>query len=596
MNDTLKDIFISIMEKYPSARSNSPYPGDGTMKNSIEISATNAIQSFISGKWNHINWKIEGSVGKGQWATIPWIAILNTAITKTVSQDVYIVFLFSAKGNKVFVTLNQGTGGINRAQSGQVQSELREEYLSKILEKNLTFNKGALPNNSLEGDGNTRAKAYEEACILWKEYKLAVLKGMKDDSAFLNDIEELVQYYTIAEKLSKIDASPQRKNSEKFKVTKLQTNIESAGFKYDKKLILRFISALCTKPFVILTGLSGSGKTKLAQVFSQWIIENQSQYCLIPVGSDWTNRDPLIGYPNALIPGNYIKSDNGILDLIIEASKHENSNKPFFLILDEMNLSHVERYFSDFLSTMESGGAITLHDGSHIWKDSVPAFLSLPKNLFIIGTVNIDETTYMFSPKVLDRASVIEFSVSEDEMRDFLNNPVKPDLESLAGAGVSMADDFVRISNENIAEFEDMDNINNALLKFFNELKKTGSEFGYRTASEIYRFAGVIKKLIQSDSNEDPWATDEVIDAAVMQKLLPKVHGSRKKLEPVLNTLAGLCLLESSVNTLEIIKNFEKAPEKINDSDHVRFKISLEKILRMKKRAIQEGFTSFAEA
>lgn len=126
---------------------------------------------------------------------------------------------------------------------------------------------------------------------------------------------------------------------------------------------------------------------------------------MVPVGADWTNREPLLGYPNALSEGEYVMPENGALELLIQAGKEENRNKPYFLILDEMNLSHVERYFADFLSVMESQEAIPLHPDTEIWKKCrVPAKISLPSNLFIIGTVNIDETTYMFSPKVLDRA------------------------------------------------------------------------------------------------------------------------------------------------------------------------------------------------
>src|SRR5690606_12776113 len=137
-------------------------------------------------------------------------------------------------------------------------------------------------------------------------------------------------------------------------------------------------------------------KTKLAQAFVEWICQDDEQYKIVPVGADWTNREPLLGYPNALKPDEYVKPDSGVLDLIIQANSHP--NLPYFLILDEMNLSHVERYFADFLSAMESKEGIPLQP--HKAENGVPEKLEIPKNLFIIGTVNIDETTNMFSPKV----------------------------------------------------------------------------------------------------------------------------------------------------------------------------------------------------
>ena len=353
--------------------------------------------------------------------------------------------------------------------------------------------------------------------------------------------------------------------------------------------IQRFIAALISKPFVILTGLSGSGKTKLAQAFAYWITENEKQYSIIPVGADWTNREPILGFVNALEYGKYIKPENNIVDLIIEAGKEENSDKPFFLILDEMNLSHVERYFADILSVMESGEKINLHPDVD-WNDDVPAELVLPLNLFIIGTVNIDETTYMFSPKVLDRAHVIEFRVSDDEMENFLKEPFKPDLELLRGLGKNMAADFILKSQTEISDFDDFSSIESILLDFFKELKKIGAEFGYRTASEIYRFSGILKILTKENGNE--WGLDDIVDAAVIQKLLPKVHGSRSKLEPVLKTLAELCL--SNKDDFDAIVKSKGIDYK--DRTKIKYPLSLEKILRMRTRVIQDGFTSFTEA
>lgn len=372
-----------------------------------------------------------------------------------------------------------------------------------------------------------------------------------------------------------------------FDVSNLMEDIKfKSGLVFDKSLVLRFISSLITKPFVILTGLSGSGKTKLAQIFTKWICENEMQYKIIPVGADWTNREPLLGYPNALECGKYVMPESEVLNLILEAGKAENQNKPYFLILDEMNLSHVERYFADFLSAMESGESIPLHSRDH-WLDDVPYQIKLPKNLFIVGTVNIDETTYMFSPKVLDRANVIEFRVSENEMDQYLKN-IKPlNLEDINGQGKDMAALFVELANDKSLKPLDSENLNTTLLDFFKELKKTGAEFGYRSASEIHRFVAVANQL-------DPtWEMDEIIDCATMQKLLPKVHGSRRKLEPVLKTLGTLCLADGQ--KIEEIFN-RKTEIDFNDKSISKYPVSLEKIDRMYHRLIENGFTSYAEA
>jgi 5-methylcytosine-specific restriction protein B len=102
---------------------------------------------------------------------------------------------------------------------------------------------------------------------------------------------------------------------------------------------------LQSKPFLILTGLSGSGKTLQARSFSKWICFEKTQTELIAVGADWTSNENLLGYPDALKEKSYRKPDNGALDLILRAQ--QNPALPYFLILDEMNLSHVERYIAD---------------------------------------------------------------------------------------------------------------------------------------------------------------------------------------------------------------------------------------------------------
>lgn len=293
------------------------------------------------------------------------------------------------------------------------------------------------------------------------------------------------------------------------------------------------------------------------------------QYEIIAVGADWTSNENLLGYPDALKPQSYRMPDNGALDLILRAKA--DPENPYFLILDEMNLSHVERYFADFLSAMESGEAISLHDGgeNELWEtdnggSKVPGKLTIPKNLFVIGTVNVDETTYMFSPKVLDRANVIEFRVSEDDMKSFLNDPVKPDLDASAGQGGQYGKAFVAAAKQKEFKLDEQDQVSEVLMKFFPELKEAGAEFGYRTAHEISRFVYFHKELAED------WAFEMAMDAAIMQKLLPKLHGARRKLEPILEKLEKLC-----------------------EKDYPG---SLEKVQRMLKRLREHGFTSFAEA
>ena len=364
-----------------------------------------------------------------------------------------------------------------------------------------------------------------------------------------------------------------------FNTSCVVSSLLSTGLIYSETLIKRLAYSLMAKPFVILSGLAGSGKTQLALAFAKCLSENiKEQVCTVSIGADWTNREPLLGYPNALKSGEYVMPESGVLQLLMRAN--EDPSKPYFLILDEMNLSVVERYFADFLSAMESGEPIKLWDGKESEEDEnkyVPKEIQLPKNVFIIGTINVDETTYMFSPKVLDRANVIEFKIAPDEMERYLNEKKDIHLEKAYSACADMAEDFVNKAKSQIQI--DNNDEKSVLLSFFKELKKVNAEFGYRTVNEISRY-------LHFADEKDGLEKEKAIDTAILQKLLPKLHGSRKKLVPVLTSLWQLCLKDGISKEIDA---------EFNATDF-KYPESAEKIQRMYNAVVDNGFTSFAEA
>ena len=540
---------------------------------------------------NNSELKIKASAGAGNWANIPWLSIIDERITNSTQNGIYPVFVFRADGSGVYLSLNQGTTEPKNKlgkKGAEKQATKVKEYLHEKIHSLQKFDQGKLELKATTELG----KSYEFPNIgafLYRrdnlpsneqlEKNLLQLLNIYDQTA--NLWPNILNLYSDNNKVNKDVSLYQETSSiEFFNIDFFKSSLQTANLILQKTLPYRFVSSLQTKPFMILTGLSGSGKTKLAEAFSLWISESNNQYCMVSVGADWTNREPILGYPNALEPGKYVKPDNGVLDLILSAEL--DPDKPYFLILDEMNMSHVERYFADFLSAMESTDrTITLHPEGEEWENcDVPASLILPENLFIIGTVNIDETTYMFSPKVLDRANVIEFRVSDTEMESFFESPENLDLNVLRGAGASMANDFIKTALQVV---EPTNDLKDKLMPFFNSLKKAGAEFGYRTAFEMSRFITICNNLSDNTMN-----ADEIIDAAIIQKLLPKVHGSRNKIEPILKDLAKLCLEADE-------EPFQK-DENGNDSFPVKYPLSYEKLERMYHRVISDGFTSFAEA
>ncbi len=507
------------------------------------------------------NLNVKVSFGQGVSANIPWISFLREGFST--NNGIYPVYLLFK--NEDLLILAYG---------------LSEENVTNYewkLDSPKTINTYFIENNL--GKPFRYGKSY-----VFKAYNLNELPSKE---ILDSDLQNLLDYYKSLNfnNLTKKDKMPEYE----FYYKSFHQKTQEAGLIFSEKMVARFVASLCTKPFLILSGLSGSGKTKLAQAFVQWICESDKQYKIVPVGADWTNREPLVGYPNGLNSNEYITPDSSVLHVLIEASKEENQNRPHFLILDEMNLSHVERYFADFLSIMESDDSIKLYTGSD--RKSLDGLdikqeIHWPKNLFIIGTVNIDETTYMFSPKVLDRANVIEFRITEDEIAGFLENPQTPDLSKLEKEGINMAASFLNISASK--DIYKNDALTKKLNLFFSELQEVGAEFGYRTASEIMQLITKLKALEPSTTD------DECLDIAIMQKLLPKLHGSRSKLVKVLIALAALCIHENQKE--DFIKNFDTHFKNKFDGVIVIFDISFEKLIRMYRNVLANGFTSYAEA
>ena len=128
----------------------------------------------------------------------------------------------------------------------------------------------------------------------------------KDLEQIITEYKAMINNKPLPAASKKFDSPAEQKKkppvSSSTQIDRLIEDITSSGLLFSKQMLARFVSSLATKPFVILTGLSGSGKTKLAQAFAKWICLEDSRYCIVPVGADWTNREPLLGYRNALKP------------------------------------------------------------------------------------------------------------------------------------------------------------------------------------------------------------------------------------------------------------------------------------------------------
>ena len=354
-------------------------------------------------------------------------------------------------------------------------------------------------------------------------------------------------------------------------------------FRFSRRTLGRYFLSLKTKPFVILTGISGTGKTKIAQLFADYVLQDESpedrkkMVAFISVRPDWMDNKGLLGFYNILDQKYH---STPLLKLIQHAEK--NLGKPHFVILDEMNLAKVEYYFSDFLSIMETrtkdkqtGEPIHLHQNGNVLdvsENTIPERIYLPKNIYFTGTVNVDETTYMFSPKVLDRANVIEFNeVILDKSSTRLANQSTFVLKNQDVRNALNPETNLLCSLEDYEKYQKLvEGKKNAIEELLDLLKPYNLHFGYRVVNEMSRFVCQASEYIQDFSLED------AMDIQILQKILPKFHGTRGKLEDPLKDVHKFC--------------------KAEDSEHgALYPRSSAKIARMLKNLEIQGYTSFIE-
>ena len=346
---------------------------------------------------------------------------------------------------------------------------------------------------------------------------------------------------------------------------------QEKNYKFSDELLSRYYLSLKTKPFVILTGISGTGKTKIAQIFADYMCQNDSpeekkkRIAFIPVRPDWMDNRGLLGYYNVL-QEKYVKTP--LLELLLAAKS--NPNKPHFIILDEMNLAKVEYYFSDFLSIMESrtpdkleGEAIPLYDKDQEQDSTVPYEIHIPQNVYFTGTVNVDESTYMFSPKVLDRANVIEFNqvVLDRKIQKIGNNEDKFLLSD------SEVIDFLYEEKQQLVQFSDLKNndlaqVSDVIVELLMALEKYNMHFGYRVADEMARF------IILSKDNINKFNWKEALDIQILQKILQKLHGTRAKLEDPIKDLINYCKGHEFTRSEGKLKNRKK---NLNNNGYASF-------------------------
>lgn len=455
----------------------------------------------------------------------------------------------------------------------------------------------------------TAAKCHSEYRASVNNEQPGIAKVCKDvirEKGIDLDYESLPSYHVEEEVPSLLDVDKGRSTDYTFGITmsigegkvsikddikRINNYITFNGFTYENGLIENFYLSLKSKPFVILAGTSGTGKTRLVKLFAEAVgaTSENGRYKMVPVRPDWSDSSDLFGHVD--LNGKFVPG--AIIDFVKKAEL--DSNYPYFLCLDEMNLARVEYYLSDILSVIETrdfkDGRIQsspLIDHTYYGADTAAAgrygTVPLPENLYIIGTVNMDETTFPFSRKVLDRANTIEFSFVD----------LIPNFETVpqnSSQALSLNNSFLKteflLLNQCFEGSESVSGYCLELQKINKILQQANAHVGYRVRDEIVFY-------LLNNKKYGLLPEEQAMDNELMQKILPRIQGSSLSVKNMLCELFKLCAGDYDGYQVQNDNVSDKMSKALRDTNRkIKYRHSAEKIELMVRRFEEDGFTSY---
>lgn len=350
------------------------------------------------------------------------------------------------------------------------------------------------------------------------------------------------------EKLIEIDTS---NKTDELIIQCMDYHSQKRNLFYNMKDFVNFHTAVKCNSLVILSGLSGTGKSAIVDIYARALgmsnttEPDEKRMLFIPVRPSWNDDSDLLGYVD-LVHMVYRASDSGFVDFLVRSQKDENKDKLFIVCFDEMNLARVEHYFSQFLSLLErpvNQRELQLYDKQYSGRlynsAEYPSRIKIGDNVKFIGTVNIDESTYHFSDKVLDRANVIQLDIL-----DYSKKWEKKKYGSLVNVTWSM-DDYKSITVTNSEE--DMQRVHELLWDIHTLLHSGNTKYGIgpRIVKNIDMYLWNLPKTTIDNFN-----LSNGIDLQIAQRVLTKVRGPENQLGDI---LAG----KNGKNLIQIFDEYE---------------------------------------
>jgi hypothetical protein len=528
-SSVLRDLLEKIMTEYREARNG---PITGTPLRSVFKAAADELANLPSVK-SRANLKTQPSIGQGNWARVPWIMVNDIRETTTAQRGHYIVFLFREDMTGVYLTFNQGVtegGDQVRAEAIARQTEFPQLSTSFRTDDGI----------DLRTEGNLASK-YEKSTIAYKLYERG---EVPDDASIDSDLSLLIDVYEryVERKLASdshtaqmvsVPASSHSAFQWSDAAGRLIQQIRQSGFYFEPWQIATYLTALRTKPFVILAGVSGTGKSKLPALVAN-LTGGDSE--TIPVRPDWTDSSDVLGFNN--LEGRF--QPGRLLQRCKKAESDPDTHH--VAIIDEMNLARVEQYLAEVLSRIEerrrddNGRLCTQSLVSHALGESDAGWgIGLPANLAIVGTVNMDESSHGFSRKVLDRAFTIE--LSDVDLKKW--HPAAGSTPSEPWPVFAWEPRAIRLPELLLASDEEEALVQKAITALTNindYLSEAQLQVGYRTRDEVALFLIHAQELSEHFRREDGSPVDP-LDIAILMKVLPRLIGGST---PVRRAVLGL--------------------------------------------------------
>ncbi|ANF95796.1 ATPase [Paenibacillus bovis] len=572
--------------------------------------------------------QVQGSVGQGNWANVPWIAIMHRQVTDSTQKGLYVTYLFAEDMRSVYLVLQYGVTDLKNKLGTKKAYEHFEQKAREI--------RAMMPNTRMNTEDpiylgeSGYAKDYAASTIAHFHYEI---EDMPNNEQMVDDLWDAVETYLSY--VQRMGAAPSNEWANNFEevVTEspeeepdsvvfvrdievketlhnIQEYISQRGFYFPESLTHNFYLSMKSRPFVILAGISGTGKTRLVRLFAEAVgatIAN-GQFHLISVRPDWSDPADLIGYKD--LSGNF--KPGPLMNVFVEASKEENRRKPYFVCLDEMNLARVEHYFSDMMSLLETQAwqdssndtqqaDNTMHRGRIV---TAPLFatdtlnteedqsrygnLGIPENVYIVGTVNMDETTYPFSKRVLDRANTIEFNAIDLMQLPRIAEDSQQLVEVVPVEQSFLRSDYLQLIDA-LGDYEDLiRRTTEQLVQVNHILEDIHAHVGFRIRDAVCFYLVYNERF-------GLMTEEAAFDLQLLQKILPRIQGSQSGVRRVLVDLLKLCLTGNTriPSPLEDDDAFWRQWSRGGTPPAARYPESARKLVYMIRRLDEDGFTSY---